>query len=159
MTQNHTTQPEVRSLWRDTLFRWALLLGMAGCWPLAQLLGVDAAISLERDWRQLAWLVLLYPVLEEWLFRGQLQPLLMKSVYGRRAWYGVTLANIATSVAFTAFHFLAHSPVWALSVLFPSLLFGGFRDRYQSILPAIVLHCGYNLAYFMSFGMPLQVTT
>lgn len=131
-----------------------LLLGMAGSWLAAQLLGVGAEANVIEHWRLLAWLVLLYPVLEEWLFRGLLQPLLLKSAIGRSSLYGITFANVAASVLFTAFHFISHTPVWAVSVLFPSLLFGWFRDRHQSILPAIVLHCGYNLAYFLSFGLP-----
>jgi hypothetical protein len=63
---------------------------------------------------------------------------------GRRAIHEVTLADCATSVLFMAGHWFTHPPLWALSVLIPSLIFGLVRDRLQSTYPAIVLHCFYR---------------
>jgi membrane protease YdiL (CAAX protease family) len=39
-------------------------------------------------------------------------------------------------------------------VLFPSLIFGYFRDRYTSIYPCMVLHAFYNAGYFGLTGLP-----
>lgn len=60
----------------------------------------------------------------------------------------VTLANCATSALFTGGHWFTHPPMWSLSVLIPSLIFGLVRERLQSTYPAIVLHCFYNSGYF-----------
>jgi membrane protease YdiL (CAAX protease family) len=62
------------------------------------------------------------------------------------------MPNIVTSIVFTGFHFIAHPPGWAIAVIIPSLVFGFFRDRYQHVLPAIILHVFYNSGYFLLFG-------
>lgn len=95
---------------------------------------------------------LLYPVVEELVFRGLIQESLWKTRLGRLSIYCFSLPNIVTSLIFTGFHFLAHSPVWAILVIIPSLAFGFFRDRYQGVLPAIILHMFYNSGYFLFFG-------
>ena len=50
-------------------------------------------------------------------------------------------------------HWFTHPPLWALSVLIPSLVFGLVRDRLQSTYPAIVLHSFYNSGYFILAGV------
>ena len=95
---------------------------------------------------------LLYPIVEELVFRGLLQERLWQTRLSRMSIYCISLPNIVTSVVFTAFHFLAHPPGWALAVIVPSLVFGFFRDRYQHVLPAIILHVLYNSGYFFLFG-------
>jgi membrane protease YdiL (CAAX protease family) len=97
----------------------------------------------------LASLILLQPVLEELLFRGLLQGWLRMRAWGRRQFGGFTLANGVVALLFTALHFISHPPLWAASVLLPSLLYGYFRDRHDSVLPAIALHVFYNAGYFL----------
>ena len=97
-------------------------------------------------------LALLYPIVEELVFRGLIQESLAKTSLGRLSIYCLSLPNIVTSIIFTGFHFLAHSPAWAMSVIVPSLVFGYFRDRYNHVVPAICLHAFYNSGYFMLFG-------
>ena len=94
-------------------------------------------------------LVLLQPVLEELLFRGLIQGKLLTWNWGKRQFAGFTLANLATSLLFTALHFASHPPLWAAGVLLPSMLFGYFRDRHDSVYPAIALHVFYNAGYFL----------
>jgi len=97
-------------------------------------------------------LVLLWPVLEEIIFRGGLQPALAVTAWGRRSRGGVTLGNVVASLIFAGFHLFAHPPLWALAVFFPSLLFGYFRDRHDSLLSPVILHVSYNLGYYWLFG-------
>ena len=61
----------------------------------------------------------------------------------------VLIVLVAAWLVFTALHFVNHPPPWAAAVLLPSLLFGYFRDRHGSVLPAIVLHVFYNAGYFL----------
>lgn len=97
--------------------------------------------------------VLLQPVLEELVFRGLLQGGLREKMHWR--WRGITAANVLTSIAFVAAHLVYQPPLWALAVFVPSLLFGYFRDRYDSVLPAVSLHVWYNAGFFLLPFFPL----
>ncbi|BFU96215.1 MAG: hypothetical protein NTNFB02_29370 [Nitrospira sp.] len=93
------------------------------------------------------------PIVEELLFRGLIQGRLIQCSWGRRAMHEVTLANGVTSVLFVAGHWFTHPPLWALSILIPSLMFGFLRDRFQSTYPSVVLHSFYNSGYFIVAGV------
>ena len=92
------------------------------------------------------------PIVEELLFRGCLQGFISIREWGQRSLVGISIANILTSVVFAGTHIATHSLPWALSTLFPSLLFGVLRDRFGSVLPSIALHIVYNAGYFMLTG-------
>jgi len=99
-----------------------------------------------------ARLALAWPLLEEWLFRGALQPALARTAWGaRRAWH-LSAANAVTSLVFAAAHLVSHSPEWAAATFAPSLLFGYFRERHQSVTPSAILHVFYNCGWFLLFG-------
>ncbi|SFM14423.1 hypothetical protein SAMN04487963_1369 [Marinobacter zhejiangensis] len=135
-----------------------MLAGPGVCALLFTLL-MAAPVRFEVDvaqWRLWLWLVVIYPVVEEYLFRGRLQTWLMDTAWGQKAVAGLSLANVVTSLLFSGLHFFSHPPLWALMVLFPSLLFGWFRDRHQSVRPAFVLHAWYNFVYFSIFGLPVS---
>ncbi|MEK8020268.1 MAG: JDVT-CTERM system glutamic-type intramembrane protease [Candidatus Parabeggiatoa sp.] len=96
--------------------------------------------------------VVVYPIVEELAFRGWLQSLLYASPFGRRKFAQLSVANVITSLLFTACHFLYHPPLWALLVLIPSLLFGYFRDQYDSVKYPLFLHIFYNSGYYWLFS-------
>ncbi len=98
--------------------------------------------------------VLVYPVLEEIAFRGLLQETFFAQKWGQTSWSNFSVANLLTSILFVALHFFYHAPLWALSVLIPSLVFGYFRDQYRSVIPSVLLHIFYNLGYIWLFGKP-----
>jgi len=138
----------LRPGWRwlaDPRFGLALL---AGClfWLALAGLGQPAPV---RGVAALASLILLQPLLEELLFRGLLQGWLLAWPWARRQLGGFTLANLVVTLLFTALHLISHPPLWAAGVLLPSLLYGYFRDRHDSVLPAIALHVFYNAGYFL----------
>jgi uncharacterized protein len=99
-------------------------------------------------------LFFLQPLIEELIFRGMLQGELLRQIWGRKKWLGISAANAVTSIAFTALHFLSHPPLWAAGVLIPSLLFGHFRERNNSLYPPLCLHIYYNTGYFFTTGLP-----
>lgn len=111
---------------------------------------IDWGWPLQTPGRYLL-LVVIYPLLEEYVFRGGLQPWLARYSANRCAWRGVSRANVLTSILFSALHLFAHTPLWALAVFIPSLIFGFFRDRYASIQPSVVLHVFYNAGFFLLF--------
>ena len=137
-------------MWRDRIFWafigagvifWAALLGVSvpawnPAWPLA-----EPSIFLR--------LAIGYPVLEEIIFRGALQPWLARRLPVLNG--PVSSANLAASGLFMAMHFYSHPPLWAVSVFIPSLVFGYFRDRHNSLQAPMALHVFYNTGYYWIF--------
>ncbi len=130
-------------LLQDRHFWLALVAGIVTVWVLRERLPVFPA-DVEFGWPLLVSLVLWQPLVEEILFRGILQGQLINTRWGARSYRGISVANIASSVAFAAIHMVNSPALLSLSVLVPSLLYGYFRDRFTSCIPAIVLHCAYN---------------
>ena len=97
--------------------------------------------------------VLVYPVLEEIVFRGFVQELVHEHVSDR--FFGpLSIANLLTSLVFAGLHFVYHPPLWAALVFFPSLVFGFFKDRTQSLTAPIILHIFYNAGFLWLFAGP-----
>lgn len=146
-------------MWRDKSF-WLAVVAALVYWPALYLYSPTAVIPgwpLAHPWLFIS-LCLLYPVMEEVVFRGLIQDGVHKYLK-RPAWYAARLplshANLFTSLLFTAFHFINHPAVWAALVFIPSIIFGHFKDRHNSLTPPIFLHIWYNLGYFWIFGAPL----
>ena len=142
-------------MWRDATF-WAALAAGIVFWGL---LIVMTRPVLDWEWPlryPLAFLLpaLVYPVLEEIVFRGGLQELLQRYFRGR-AIGPVSLANVGTSVVFAALHFFYHAPLWAAAVFIPSLIFGYFKDSYRRLAPPILLHVFYNTGHYWLFAAPV----
>ncbi len=143
--------PPHRTFWRDPVFLaaigaallyWGLLLATSTpatdlAWPL-------------REPMRFIYPALLYPVVEEIIFRGLLQEFIQTRVSPWRAG-PLTHANLLTSVVFTALHFINHPPLWAAAVFLPSLLFGLVKERSGGLTAPIVLHVFYNSGYFWLF--------
>lgn len=129
-------------LLQDWHFWLALVAGIVTVSVLRERLPVLPA-DVAFGWL-LVSLVLWQPLVEELLFRGILQGQLVNTRWGARSYQGISVANIASSVAFAAIHMVNNPALLSLSVLVPSLLYGYFRDRFTSCIPAIVLHCAYN---------------
>jgi len=125
-------------------FFWGFLLWLYS--PVA----LDPAWPLRAPLTFLS-LALLYPIVEELVFRGALQSTLYRYPWARYPLGPISFANLITSLIFAGFHFFYHAPLWAALVFLPSLLFGYFRDKYQGVWPAIVLHVFYNAGYFWLF--------
>ena len=111
-----------------------------------------------RDWplsdpRAYLLPVLLYPVVEEIVFRGLVQELVHEYI-SQRVLGPLSIANILTSCLFTGLHFLYHAPLWAALVFFPSLVFGFFKDRSGRLTAPILLHSFYNAGFLWLFSAP-----
>ena len=131
---------------KDSHFLLAVLLGPL-VWTVLWLFARGAGGSLTL--LLLINGVLLYPLLEELAFRGFLQGWLLERERMRRQFVGITLANVTTSILFAMAHLINQPPLWAAGVFFPSLVFGYFRDRHQSIVPSFLLHAWYNAGFFL----------
>ena len=114
--------------------------------------------SPEPDWgwplvspAQFILLVVIYPVLEELVFRGALQGWLLSRSWGLIAWRQVTVANALASAVFALLHVIINPVYLSVAVIIPSLVFGYFRDRYDGLAGSIVLHIFYNAGYIWLF--------
>ncbi len=145
---------EHRVPWQDPLFLAAVLAGLV-TWLVLYYLqqpAVQWSWPLTRPW-QFLLPVLLYPVVEEIIFRGLVQEFIHDHI-SHKSLGPLTLANLLASLLFTGLHFLFHAPLWAALVFFPSLVFGFFKDRTQRLLAPIILHVFYNAGYFWLFAAP-----
>lgn len=137
-----------RRFWLDWLFYAALIAG-----PLFWLNLYLIDQPLVGPPELLVWLKLslLMPILEEIVFRGGIQSALMTKSFFSKSWFGVSVANIVTSIIFAAMHFISQPPLWAALVFIPSIVFGWARDRYITIIPCIILHAVYNAGFVWLF--------
>ena len=101
--------------------------------------------------QRFALFAIVYPVLEEYIFRGKLQCILRQQSWGQKSILGLTTANIINSAFFAAFHIALRPGLWSAGVFLPSLIFGFFRDRYGNIYAPIALHAFYNAGLFVLF--------
>ncbi len=153
VTKDYTAGRKLTFLFIDGYLWLALLLGLLTSGMLVmQTTIADGLVWPGLHWYSAWYLVLASPVAEEWFFRGVMQPLLLEIPSGRLGLRGLTFANLITSLMFACVHIPTQSMIWAGLVLFPSLIFGWFRDRYNHMAPAVLLHVFYNLFFFYFLG-------
>jgi len=99
---------------------------------------------LHFDIRSLFFLIIFYPLVEELAFRGVIQEFIASKTKQYPSFFHVSVANIVTSLLFVAIHFVHHTPLWAMLVFVPSLIFGYFKEQYGHIGYSIFLHMFYN---------------
>jgi len=141
----------LQQLKKDHQFHLALLAGALVVWALGARLQPSTPAAWQAPW-QFLQLVMVFPLLEEFIFRGLVQGELARRLPGRHG--PLSHANLGATSLFVLAHLFTHSPLWAAAVLIPSLVFGYFRDRYQHLLPPILLHCFYNSVFFLIFPLP-----
>ena len=142
-----------RLLFRDVQFNIALFLGplfWAGWFCLNQpVLKLSRAIIYPGKFLLLA---AIFPVLEEFVFRGWLQETFSRITKGAMFVYALSVSNILTSVIFGFSHMFFHSAFWSCFVAVPSLIFGYFKERHNNLFPCIILHIFYNSGYYLLFN-------
>lgn len=141
--------------WRDGQFYLALLAGLIVLSGIYFFLSIHSDVLRSGQWGLLLSLILWQPFGEELLFRGIVQGQLTQTSWGQRSWFKISTANLITSLAFVALHLVYHPSLWAVAIFFPSLVFGYFRQRHQSLYPAFALHSIYNLGYLVTASLPV----
>lgn len=145
---------QTRLSWKDPLFYAALMAGLL-FWLALYLLQqpvIQWGWPLLQPWQFLVPVVF-YPLVEEVVFRGLLQELVHEYI-SHHSLGQISVANLVTSVVFTAMHFIYHAPLWAALVFFPSLVFGFFKDRTGRLTAPILLHIFYNAGFLWLFTRP-----
>lgn len=131
---------------------FVVLLGLGPIFWLAYYIYAPIRVDLAWPWSDVdrfGLLVVVFPVLEEIVFRGLLQEWLAKHLQQRLSL--ISLANIVTSMVFAALHLVHQSALWPLLIFFPSLVFGFSKERYQSLWAPVLLHSWYNLGFVWLF--------
>jgi len=99
------------------------------------------------DAKSLVIFLIAAPVCEEMFFRGFIQRVMKNRV--KAALYGVSAANVITSVLFALTHVYAWGGVHSALVFVPSLVFGWLMDRTDRLVWPILLHALYNINIFI----------
>ena len=135
----------------DWQFYLCLLFGPISWLGMAFFIPVQVTTFTDQiDLVRWLMLIIIYPVLEEFVFRGLVLGWLNERLARRR--FGLlSYANLLTSVLFVAVHFIAQPWYWALLVFFPSLVFGYLKERHNSLISPIILHSTYNLGFIFLF--------
>ena len=137
------TRLAYQDLCKDRFFLAALFFPLP-IWLLIYHTSLLPLKALELSLTGLLVVGLLFPVLEELVFRGLIQGyLLQKPVLSSRS-IGFTGANGVTSLLFASLHLINQPAGLAGLIFFPSLVFGELRDRFKSTLPSILIHVYYN---------------
>ena len=106
---------------------------------------------------QIAVLLIAAPIIEEWVFRGQLQPWLSNQLLSRLAnqfansapaELNVLIATVvATSLAFAALHWFASGTVASWWVFLPSLALGWLQIKTGDWRLCALLHSSFNAVW------------
>lgn len=136
--------------YRDIRFILAIITGVLTVFLIHDWIPVFSS-SQAFQWPMLVAILIWQPFIEELLFRGFIQGQLSIFEWGRLAVCKITVANILTSILFVGLHLLYGPQFWSLTIFIPSLLFGYFRDVFDSVYPSIFLHSTYN--FIIVFGL------
>jgi len=126
-------------------------------WLTATLGFTIAVVAPARD----IVMLLLWSASEEIVFRGGVQPLLTKALArrvpsgraARPSVLGISMANLLTSLLFSAAHLLA-KPAWVALGLFPvSLLLGASLERSGRLWVPVALHAYFNLLLYAASAL------
>ena len=138
---------KTNNFFKDILFYIALLLGPVFWFFLSFFVKAHLYINNPLCFFITQFFLIAFP--EEFFFRGFLLSVFKK--YISLHWHEISLANVIVAIIFSLFHLIGHSYLWAFGVFFPALIFGYFREKHNSLWPAVILHFFYNSGYFALF--------
>ena len=115
--------------------------------------GLDFDSFARASFRTVA-ILLIFPVLEEIVFRGLIQDYLSNKITDWDSFLGITWANWLTTLLFCVTHLVTRSMLVASLVIVPSLLLGALRDRGFSIKALAAIHLYWNGGVYLLIGLP-----
>lgn len=122
-------------------FMWFLIIAAT---PVAAALAVSLGLELAlNSWRDVLVFLVLAPLLEEWIFRGNLQHMLTQR--SQRPFS----ANLIMSTVFVIFHWQGQGE-YVLLWFVPSLVLGEVWRRYESLRLNVLLHASFNVALWVA---------
>ncbi len=132
------------------------MIGAPVVWGgIVWILGFESDVgSFVRSPFRAGAILLLYPVLEEVVFRGLVQDYISIKTKACDSFLSVTWANWLTTMLFCLTHFVTRSLTVALLVAVPSLVLGALRDKRFSIKELAAIHVYWNGGVYLLIGLP-----
>jgi membrane protease YdiL (CAAX protease family) len=121
-----------------------LCLALAGAWFAVNQLHFRLNFT---HWAQAFWVLVGAPLVEEWLFRATLQPLLQKRLAAQKPNLPKFATHVMAIAVVSLLFALCHWPllgVQSLWVIAPSLLLGACWALTQRLWLCAVLHAAFN---------------
>lgn len=132
---------------------FGLCVALAAAWQsVLHIAGVAPSLA---AWRQWAILLLLSPLLEEWVFRRGLHDALL--AWPRLARLPriaglLSVTNLVVALTFSGFHALSQG--WlAVGVLVPALCIGWVFERNGHLRECVLLHAAFNAAWLAALWL------
>ena len=140
--------------WRQITRKYASAIGLAIIPPgITYALATTGAIdigSFDAGWLWVFYMLVGAPLIEEFAFRGVVQPLMHHSLPKALHLKGpISTANVLASLVFATLHLSDHRPIVAASIFFPSLVFGYLKDAYGGLVLPITMHAWYNAVFLL----------
>ena len=133
--------------YQDSVF-W-VLIGMGPLVVFGIKFGLhDLAITSLDTPAQVLSLLLIYPVLEEVVFRGAIMDGVSKTPLAGLRIAHISGPNFFSASLFSLLHLWGQRLGWALAVFIPGLVFGFSKERWGSLKFPILLHIYYNGCFF-----------
>ncbi|CAN5737367.1 hypothetical protein BH11PSE7_BH11PSE7_07690 [soil metagenome] len=146
-------------LWASLVLPLAGWLAMAWLMPTVRLASwtslVWRGVGTNAGMTTLLFALLLFPALEEFIFRRHLLLTLVSwlqragSGWRLPAWCFPALANVLCSLAFSALHWPVHGVTYAGAVFVPSLVLGCIFLSYRSLPLTTAVHAYWNGLYLL----------
>ena len=114
--------------------------GLLALSPLSESLLDSNALG----WDDLLVFIVVFPVCEEFLFRGLLLEAFRKTAWGQTQFWVLSRANLLSTGCFIGLHFLGRGLMAALYVAGPSLVLGVLKERSESLALVIAIHITWN---------------
>ena len=132
------------------------MVGAPVVWAaIAWIFGPDSDFGSFARWPLRAVAILLiFPVLEEIVFRGLIQDYISVKLSTWDIYLGITSANWVTTLLFCLTHLVTRSFIVALLVIVPSLVLGSLRDKGFSIKALAAIHVYWNGGVYLLVGIP-----
>ena len=139
----------IKYIWKDKLFLASIIIPVF-IWVIYLVFTkqIPSFYFVKNDQLKFSLLVFIIPILEEIVFRGLIQEYL-NAKFCNTGIKSISYANLITSILFVSLHLFYQPVYFALLVFIPSIIFGFFKDKYNSLQPPIFLHCFYNAGYFL----------
>lgn len=143
--------------YKDDLFYVYFLLAIA-FWIIYALIFSTSWPSqtlTRHQWQIFSLIVIGYPIVEEFVFRGGLQNWLYKYPWAKLTYLHISVANIIVSILFSTLHIILRpDDNSTYGIIIPSLIFGLFKDRHRHIMSCTLLHIFYNMGAFFLIILP-----
>lgn len=114
-----------------------------------ELLPYDFSNHANKGWYPFFKIVVFYPVLEEYVFRGLIWEYLEKLDFLDKK-LSVVMIVIVSSAIFCMAHMIFRD-ISALPILFAGIYLGIIRSNATTILPVIGVHCFWNFGWYLYF--------